>query len=1216
MVIIIKMYNACKYSYVNVSIVCVILCVLMTSSIKVHHDKLVIASWNMGCAFDASVPYINELLNTANILCLSEHALYPCELHKFNSLNQSYTSLAKSSRTLIDEKFGFVRGNGGSAIMWNKKLDPYIRPLPNLGSDRICVIELTHEKGQKLYIIGVYLPYVGCKIADYKEEIECLRIIFQELYGQPILMIGDWNAQFSTLYGVRGGNSTYTNAKEISKMLQQYDLEIIDIGPMGKGPTYTFQRNLSKTYIDHCAISTISSHVVKNIEVIHEHILNVSDHLPLVCELNLNHTYVRYEPDMQHVAWHRTTGEMVAELYSEPLEKSVNNVLLKYNVDPEKVLIENPEIYDEVLSLDIEHIACDLIDAMKSHGTSLPQVKYDKRLKPYWNENLSILSKSNKKAWRNWVNAGRPRDPEHVLYRAYKEAKRVFRSEQRRKVFEYEKDQMSEISLNQDIDQKFFWYLVNRKRKKVNTICPIRSENGEILTDIDTIRLEWNDYYKTLYASPKNVDSAYQAFVDRINNTVRTASVTYDSKGCHLEDGPITVDELNGELKTMKRGKAAGWDGISLEHMLHSGVLTKATITWLTNVIALKEEIPASYKKGLLVSIPKQGKDPVIKTNNRGITLLPTLYKLLERFILKREDAWFRNQNVIDMTQGAGQANCSSHHTSLLLQETIAYAKNRNATIYVAFLDIKKAFDTVWVNGLLFKLLEAGLRKKSWSLIYNSYKDYECAAYVGGKGAPWFKPERGVHQGAPLSMPLYQIFINDLLKQLRSSKFAIKMFDINIGSPSFADDISIPTLSKRGLNCQLNTAYLYSIRWQFEYSLEKSLAMIWGNDTAPDLSITFGNRDIKIVDKLKHVGITLQTLNHTADSLTADSIKKAKCTLLAARGIGSASVPVPPSTLSKLYWAVAIPRALYGIEILPFERLNVCELENAHRQNAKLIQGLPGNTPRPSPLMTLGWISIQSFIEMRKIVFLLSILSLPASNIYRRITLHILLQCSISIELPRYSPVASMFKCILKYDLQNVLIDFVMNGGGHLPQTKVKIKKIVWEYEVKRWNSMKLMYPDLENYYNCVTRPCLNVWWKYVAKFPNMNIYVRSLMAVLMGGQPLGLQCNFNSKMCKLCTYGNLENPAHVLFACSALQDTRDNTWARLLQVMPDAMSIGIENCNNDEKINQIFTCYGGSYISEWNEIYAQTAKMVYKMYHARYESYTNLNLILNLNMN
>ena len=98
---------------------------------------------------------------------------------------------------------------GGCAILWHKKLGNCIRPLPELGSDRICVIELTIGNGDKLYIIGVYLPYQGCQIADFREEFQKLQAILDEFYHKgSFCVIGDWNCQFSTDYGVRGSRCT------------------------------------------------------------------------------------------------------------------------------------------------------------------------------------------------------------------------------------------------------------------------------------------------------------------------------------------------------------------------------------------------------------------------------------------------------------------------------------------------------------------------------------------------------------------------------------------------------------------------------------------------------------------------------------------------------------------------------------------------------------------------------------------------------------------------------------------------------------------------------------------------------------------------------------------------------------------------------------------------------------------------------------------------
>ena len=48
----------------------------------------------------------------------------------------------------------------------------------------------------------------------------------------------------------------------------------------------------------------------------------------------------------------------------------------------------------------------------------------------------------------------------------------------------------------------------------------------------------------------------------------------------------------------------------------------------------------------------------------------------------------------------------------------------------------------------------------------------------------------------------------------------------------------------------------------------------------------------------------------------------------------------------------------YGLDVVPFNNKGIEELETAHRQHARLVQGIPINIPNPAPLATLGWMSI------------------------------------------------------------------------------------------------------------------------------------------------------------------------------------------------------------------------------------------------------------------
>ncbi len=111
--------------------------------------------------------------------------------------------------------------------------------------------------------------------------------------------------------------------------------------------------------------------------------------------------------------------------------------------------------------------------------------------------------------------------------------------------------------------------------------------------------------------------------------------------------------------------------------------------------------------------------------------------------------------------------------------------------MWVAMLDLRKAFDTVWTNGLLYRLYEAGIGGKAWRIIKDMYNGAECSIKIGSKLSEWFQIKQGVHQGAPMSMLLFQLYINPLLKELKQSGKGAMVTNINVNVPSFADDMGI-----------------------------------------------------------------------------------------------------------------------------------------------------------------------------------------------------------------------------------------------------------------------------------------------------------------------------------------------------------------------------------------------------------------------------------------
>ncbi len=90
--------------------------------------------------------------------------------------------------------------------------------------------------------------------------------------------------------------------------------------------------------------------------------------------------------------------------------------------------------------------------------------------------------------------------------------------------------------------------------------------------------------------------------------------------------------------------------------------------------------------------------------------------------------------------------------TTLLLREAIAHATEHGSTAHVVLLDVKKAFDTVWIEELFYQLRILGVDKVLWWTLRSYYTDFKCAVLLGGNQSMWFNVSQGEHQGAVSSM--------------------------------------------------------------------------------------------------------------------------------------------------------------------------------------------------------------------------------------------------------------------------------------------------------------------------------------------------------------------------------------------------------------------------------------------------------------------------------
>ena len=100
------------------------------------------------------------------------------------------------------------------------------------------------------------------------------------------------------------------------------------------------------------------------------------------------------------------------------------------------------------------------------------------------------------------------------------------------------------------------------------------------------------------------------------------------------------------------------------------------------------------------------------------------------------------------------------------------------------FLDIFKAFDKVWHEGIIFKLKCSGISGNLLNLFENYLLNRHQFVVLNGKESNWMNLKAGVPQGSVLSPLLFLVYINDLIDNISS--------DIRL----FADDSSLFTCVK------------------------------------------------------------------------------------------------------------------------------------------------------------------------------------------------------------------------------------------------------------------------------------------------------------------------------------------------------------------------------------------------------------------------------------
>ena len=538
----------------------------------------------------------------------------------------------------------------------------------------------------------------------------------------------------------------------------------------------------------------------------------------------------------------------------------------------------------------------------------------------------------------------------------------TFRQECESEVFKAKDIYMKNIGnklIDPSTSQKAYWKLINRVMNKCKApkIPPLLVNNKYII-NCTKKAAEFASFFSS-QCKPIFTNSTFTYLTnERLNNIA------------------FTDEEILLLIRSLNPNKSNGPDEISARMLLicdESIVLPLKSIFY--NILSTGI-YPDLWKCANVTPIHKKDSKQIVK-NYRPISLLPICSKIFEKIVFKHIYNFFICNNLITKNQSGFRPGDSTVNQLIDLVNEIhlSFDNRKSLEVRAVFLDISKAFDKVWHDGLSFKLKQNGISGPLLNVLNHYLSNRKQRVVLNGFSSDYFSIEAGVPQGSVLGPLLFLIYINDLEVNIKSK--------VNF----FADDTMIfsvvhdPLISASDLNHDLQNINTWAYQWKMSFNPDhnkQAVEMLFSQKVHEIYHppLFFNNSIVCKVDSHKHLGLSLDPkltfINHINDKIKA-----------AKRSIGILkylSKYLPLKTLDTMYKMFIRPHfdycdTIYHIPhiINSFDNtitLNFLmeRIEKIQYQAALAITGTWQGTSRNKLYDELGWESLNDRRWTRRLI--------------------------------------------------------------------------------------------------------------------------------------------------------------------------------------------------------------------------------------------------------
>ena len=617
----------------------------------------------------------NSLYNKVEEFKLFCKTLNPCII----SLNETKMSEFRADYMIDIENYTSVHkarhydknGGGGVALIISNNVKFYESRIFDSLNIEICAIICSFE-GKDICIVSYYNPP--------SEQIQSKIFDILRTNKLDFIIMGDLNAR-STLWGAEENNY---NGDILDNIILDHDCLIVN----NKEPTHVNFSSGNTSILDYCIVSTRLYDKFDKFEVLHNDDMT-SDHLPCLISFrsnsNIQHKPTNYNNstrkrfNFEKADWDCFKKLLPAELPAEYAS----------NLDQVNIFISNSIIFAADNSIPVFR---------NSSKKSLP--KY-----------LLELIKARKKA-RSMIKKDRLNPSAKAIYNKLTE---VIREEVKAIKDTEWREFVKKLGSNPP-STKPFWKRINKiKGKKSNQQIPTMKFGDQLYeTDESKAKLFGGILRNTFDLSEDNKFDV--RFKEKVEKTINEFDFKNHSNR-NLET--FSMRELNLVIKSLKKNSASGQDNIHNLMLIHSSQEFRQIILNLINKTVNLSSIPQLWKNSTITMIPKKQNNSNNPKDYRPISLTSCLAKLSERLMLmKIKEFMTKNKITIKQQSGFRQKRQTKDNIFFLTQKAVE-SLNRGKKMCTVFFDIASAFDKVWHDGLIYKLINLKFPKYIICWIHN-----------------------------------------------------------------------------------------------------------------------------------------------------------------------------------------------------------------------------------------------------------------------------------------------------------------------------------------------------------------------------------------------------------------------------------------------------------------------------------------------------------------